>query len=75
MKLIGKSLTIFFILIFHLPTNSLSSQNLVENPDLDKKVKAFLDKNKGQWHDMNVPVSDGKLLYDIIIKNKYKHAF
>lgn len=74
MKLISKSLTIFFILIFYLPTNLLWSQKLIENPDLDKQVKAFLVKNKGQWYDMNVPESDGKLLYDIIVKNKYKHA-
>lgn len=38
---------------------------------LDKKVKAFLKANEGKWRDMNVPASDGKLLYDIIIKNGY----
>ncbi len=26
------------------------------------------------WRDMNVPASDGKLLYDIIMENKYKSA-
>ena len=62
-----KSIRIICLISFYLITTVLWSQNLVENPDLDKKVKAFLDKNKGQWHDMNVPTSDGKLLYDIII--------
>lgn len=45
-----------------------------EDSDLDKKVKAFLEKHRGEWHDMNVPESDGKLLYDLIIKNNYKSA-
>lgn len=41
---------------------------------LDQKVKAFLQKMKYQWRDMNVPEVDGKLLYEIIIKNQYKKA-
>jgi predicted O-methyltransferase YrrM len=43
-------------------------------PGLDEKVKKFLDSRAGQWYDMNVPVSDGQTLYDIIIKNNYKSA-
>jgi len=45
----------------------------VEN-ELDKKVKSFLNDNAESWGDMNIPLSDGKILYDIIIKNKYKSA-
>ena len=44
------------------------------NPELDKKVKAFLSDSRYSWRDMNVPVSDGQLLYDIIVENGYKHA-
>lgn len=40
----------------------------------DKQVRDFLNSNKYSWHDMNVPASDGQLLYDIIIKNNYKNA-
>jgi len=40
----------------------------------DKKVSAFLKSRENSWQDMNVPASDGKLLYDIIVKNNYKHA-
>jgi caffeoyl-CoA O-methyltransferase len=50
------------------------SQALKENPSLDEKVKAFLSDHSGQWHDMNVPTSDGQLLYDLIIKGNYKSA-
>ena len=45
----------------------------IEN-DLDKKVKAFLEDNANSWTDMNVPLIDGKILYDIIIENNYKKA-
>jgi len=41
---------------------------------LDAKVKAFLDKMRYSWADMNVPESDGKLLYDVILKNNFKKA-
>jgi caffeoyl-CoA O-methyltransferase len=51
---------------------SLNSQKLKEDPALDEKVSKLL--NSRRWYDMNVPYSDGKLLYDIIIKNNYKSA-
>ncbi len=41
---------------------------------LDRKVQAFLRNQANQWHDMNVPEVDGKLLHDIIIKNNYTKA-
>jgi predicted O-methyltransferase YrrM len=40
----------------------------------DAKVRAFLDGHAGQWRDMNVSESDGKILYDLIVKNKYTRA-
>jgi len=45
----------------------------IEN-NLDKKVKSFLEENANNWRDMNVPLSDGKLMYDIIVENNYKNA-
>jgi predicted O-methyltransferase YrrM len=44
------------------------------NADLDEKVTKFLDSRDRQWFDMNVPEADGKLLYDIIVRNNYKSA-
>jgi len=41
---------------------------------LDAKVKAFLEKVRFGWGDMNVPESDGQLLYDLVLKNKYTKA-
>ena len=62
-----------FILTFGFITTA-AGQALKENPALDEKVKKFLSENSGRWHDLNVPETDGKLLYDIIIKNNYKNA-
>ncbi len=52
----------------------LSAQVTETHSSLDEKVQKFLDEHAGQWHDLNVPYSDGKLLYDIIVKNNYKSA-
>jgi predicted O-methyltransferase YrrM len=54
--------------------SAAQSQNLKENPALDAKVKKFLDSHAGRWHDMNIPTSDGELLFDLITKNKYRKA-
>ena len=47
---------------------------LQNNKVLDEKVRTFLENRKGTWRDWNIPYSDGKVLYDLIIKNKYKKA-
>jgi len=41
---------------------------------VDEKVKRFLVKMKGQWHDLNIPEEDGKILYQIITRNRYRKA-
>ena len=45
-----------------------------EDQNLDERVRSFLDSRRYSWRDMNVPESDGKVLYDIIIKNNYTKA-
>ncbi len=41
---------------------------------LDEKVEKFLDSRNDSWHDWNIPYSDGKVLYDLVLKNNYKKA-
>jgi predicted O-methyltransferase YrrM len=41
---------------------------------LDATVEKFLNENRGRWRDWNVPYEDGKVLYNLIIKNNYKRA-
>lgn len=71
----GVILFIFGAGIFFLANpNLVSAQKLKENPKLDQKVQAFLDRNRNNWHDLNVPEVDGKLLYHIILENGYTKA-
>ena len=58
---------------FLLP-NDLMSQGWYRKNDLDEKVATFLQKRQGTWRDLNIPASDGKILYELIIKNQYKKA-
>ena len=50
------------------------SQQTKNQKELDAKVQAFLTINKSKWRDLNVPYEDGQVLYDVILKNKYKSA-
>ena len=52
----------------------LLSQEQTATKILDEKVRTFLESRRGTWRDLNVPASDGKILYDLIIKNNYKKA-
>ncbi len=54
--------------------NIVNAQESTLNQTLDDSVKSFLEEKRGSWRDWNVPESDGKILYDIIIKNNYKNA-
>ena len=47
---------------------------MTDSEALDKKVRLFLETRKGTWHDWNIPYSDGKVLYDIVLKNRYTKA-
>lgn len=72
-----RTLTVsFLIFLFSISTlsSSLKAQVSKENSALDEKVKKFLSDHSRQWYDMNIPAVDGQLLYDLIIKNKYKSA-
>jgi predicted O-methyltransferase YrrM len=41
---------------------------------LDMQVRAFLDRQRGTWRDLNVPASDGRLLYDLVLEGKFARA-
>lgn len=41
---------------------------------MDEKVMNFLDRHRGAWWDMNVSETDGRMLYDLVLKNNYKNA-
>jgi caffeoyl-CoA O-methyltransferase len=69
----AKMILLILGMAFLLP-NDLMSQGWYRKNGLDEKVTTFLKKRQGTWRDLNVPASDGKILYDLIIKNQYKKA-
>jgi predicted O-methyltransferase YrrM len=50
------------------------AENVNKDVDLDEKVRIFLANQRGKWVDWNVPEADGKLLFDLIIKNNFTRA-
>jgi predicted O-methyltransferase YrrM len=35
--------------------------------ELDQRVRAFLDRSRGSWRDLNVPGEDGQILHDLVV--------
>jgi len=66
-----KVLSVITFLLFTI--NCFGQYPKVEN-ELDGKIKSFLESNSASWSDMNVPLTDGRILYDLIVKNNYKNA-
>jgi caffeoyl-CoA O-methyltransferase len=68
----GKTFLTFslcLLLSFHV-----FAQQSAEQQKIDKSVSEFLDSRKNEWRYWNVPYQDGKVLFDIIVKNKYTSA-
>lgn len=68
------SLVILMSLLFLNLQTCAQSGNKSENQNIDNRVKKFLENRRNSWHNLNVPYKDGKVLYDIIVKNNYKSA-
>jgi predicted O-methyltransferase YrrM len=65
-------LGLLFVLL--VPPAPGYSQDAEKERLMDQRVKKFLDKMESRWRDLNVPEEDGKILYEIILQNKYKRA-
>jgi predicted O-methyltransferase YrrM len=50
------------------------AQESRQQEELDRHVQEFLERSRYEWRDMNVPASDGQVLYDLIIENNYTKA-
>ena len=59
---------IFISILIVSQTTTVFAQ---DRKELDAKVEAFLKKHKGDWHDLNVPFEDGKILHDLIVSHGY----
>ncbi|MFA9454627.1 MAG: O-methyltransferase [Candidatus Aminicenantaceae bacterium] len=68
MSHVSKIGLICLLVTVQLPGMAMSDQ------DLDARVKSFLDKSRNSWRNMNVPESDGQVLYDLVRKHGYTKA-
>jgi predicted O-methyltransferase YrrM len=66
-----KTSSLLFLLVLAVLPGNLVSQ---EQSDLDTRVRKFLDDHQRAWRDLNIPLSDGQALYDIIVENGYTKA-
>jgi caffeoyl-CoA O-methyltransferase len=53
---------------------SVFAQKSQTSRELDARVEKFLKDNQRDWNDLNVPYQDGRVLYNLIVKNHYKRA-
>ncbi len=51
-----------------------ASTSLAEDTALDQRVQRFLEKNRGEWRDMNVPWVDGQILHDLVVQHGFRRA-
>ena len=43
-------------------------------PEIDGRVRAFLERSRGEWRDLNVPNEDGQVLHDLIVRKGFKRG-
>ncbi len=71
-----KILIVWLGMLILLPGTVVSvfAQKTGTSRELDAKVEKFLNENRTKWHDLNVSYEDGRVLYNLIIKNNYRRA-
>jgi caffeoyl-CoA O-methyltransferase len=57
-----------------LLTGGALAQSGEDSSMLDQRVRTFLESRRGTWRDLNVPEADGRTLYELILKHKFKNA-
>ncbi len=76
MKFNFKLSLFIFLLILSSDFQVLSAfaQPSGQASDLDQKVRGFLEGHRYKWNHENVSEADGKVLFDLVLKNNYKRA-
>jgi caffeoyl-CoA O-methyltransferase len=72
-----KRLFFFLLLITAFSLAATEAAFIMEkysDQDLDEKVRNFLESHRRSWRDMNVSAADGRVLYDLVIKNDFTKA-
>jgi len=63
-----------FINILLIGNVHITGQENIAEGNIDSTVISFLESRMYRWRDMNIPYSDGHVLYDLIMKNHYTRA-
>jgi predicted O-methyltransferase YrrM len=72
---ISRRLALAFILPLAMAgVDSALAQAAGRSEPLDTRVQRFLEGARDQWQDWNIPYEDGKVLYDLIVKNHFTRA-
>jgi caffeoyl-CoA O-methyltransferase len=61
--------SLFFMTMIPILTTCAQSPSA-----LDERVSAYLEEQRRNWRDLNVPYQDGKVLHDIIVQKSYTRA-
>jgi predicted O-methyltransferase YrrM len=48
-----------------------SGQGQGSNTERDTRVRAFLERSRDSWHDLNVPYEDGQVLHDLVVRKGF----
>ena len=54
-----------------LPPPAANPQAGSKPAALDAQVRAFLDRTRGDWRDLNVPYEDGQALHDLVVRKGF----
>ena len=54
-----------------LPSPAAHARTGSRSVELDAQVRAFLDRTRGDWHDLNVPYEDGQALHDLVVRKGF----
>lgn len=54
-----------------LPRPGAPAQAAAKPAELDAQVRTFLERTRGDWHDLNVPYEDGQALYDLVVSKGF----
>ena len=57
-----------------VPLTAGTAGQKVPTADVDSRVRAFLERSRDQWHDLNVPYEDGQVLHDLIVNKHFTRA-
>ncbi len=73
-RITGIKLYIMLSIVLLLVGRAAAGSDASDADSLDRRVKAFLESHRSDWHDWNIPAADGKVLYDLILRNNYTRA-